>query len=61
MLPLARAPLYGRRIVICDYNALLVSVTLTSVLDGMPANVPTLAESFTADQLLMAVEGLLAN
>jgi len=121
VLPLARAPFYGRRIVICDYNALLVSVTGllrmsgycvfqaydagaarelcrelpniellilsttgigtdapslvrairgvhpslpvlhigTLVLDGMPADVPTLAESFTADQLLMAVEGLL--
>jgi DNA-binding response OmpR family regulator len=116
----ARAP-QGRRIVICDYNALLLSVTgllrmsgycvfqaydgaaareLCSqlpriellilnttgtgmdtptlvrqirqqhpdllalhigpkVLDGMPANVPTLAETFTADQLLMAVDALL--
>jgi hypothetical protein len=24
---LARAPFYGRRIVICDYNALLISIT----------------------------------
>ena len=31
----------------------------TSALDGMPADVPTLAESFTSDQLLMAVEALL--
>jgi response regulator RpfG family c-di-GMP phosphodiesterase len=121
VLPPARAPFYGRRIVICDYNALLISVTGllrmsgycvfqaydaaaarelcselpniellilnttgtgtdtpslvrsirgvhpklsvlhigTSVLDGMPADVPTLAESFTADQLLAAVNGLL--
>jgi hypothetical protein len=29
-----------------------------SALDGMPANVPTLAESFTADQLLMSVGAL---
>jgi DNA-binding response OmpR family regulator len=112
----------GRRIVICDYNALLLSVTGllrmsgycvfqaydaqaarelclqlpnigllvlnttgtgtdtptlvrdirenhpslpvlhigTSTLDGMPANVPTLAESFTAGQLLLAVEALLS-
>jgi hypothetical protein len=27
VLPLPRAPFYGRRIVICDYNALLISVT----------------------------------
>jgi response regulator RpfG family c-di-GMP phosphodiesterase len=121
VLPLARVPFYGRRIVICDYNALLISVTGllrmsgycvfqaydagaarelcralpniellilnttgtgtdtpslvrairevnpnlavlhigTSVLDGMPADVPTLAESFSADQLLMAVKALL--
>lgn len=113
--------LEGRRIVICDYNALLLSVTGllrmsgyrvfqahdglaarelchelpniellvlnttgtgedtpslvglirqehpdlpvlhigASSLPGMPANVPTLAESFTADQLLAAVRGLL--
>lgn len=113
--------LKGRRIVICDYNALLLSVTGllrmsgyrvfqahdglaarelchelpeiellvlnttgtgedtpslvglirqehpdlpvlhigTSSLPGMPANVPTLAESFTSDQLLAAVRGLL--
>jgi hypothetical protein len=31
----------------------------TSSLAGMPANVPTLAESFTSDQLLTAVRGLL--
>lgn len=111
----------GRRIVICDYNALLLSVTGllrmsgycvfqaydaqaarelcrelpdigllvlnttgtgtdtptlvrdirenhpdlpvlhigSSALDGMPTNVPTLAESFTADQLLLAVELLM--
>jgi CheY-like chemotaxis protein len=30
-----------------------------SALDGMPADVPTLAESFTADQLLMAVGALM--
>jgi DNA-binding response OmpR family regulator len=30
-----------------------------NVLDGMPANVPTLAETFTADQLLVAVDALL--
>jgi CheY-like chemotaxis protein len=110
----------GRRIVICDYNALLLSVTGllrmsgycvfqaydalaahelclelpdisllvlnttgtgtdtptlvrvirekrpdlpvlhigSSALDGMPANVPTLAESFTADDLLSAVRAL---
>lgn len=121
MEPLARAPFFGRRIVICDYNALLISVTGllrmsgycvfqaydaraarelcfelpniellilnttgtgtdtpslvreirldhpglpvlhigTSVLDGMPADVPTLAETFTADQLLMSVDALL--
>jgi DNA-binding NtrC family response regulator len=114
-------PLDGRRIVICDYNALLLSVTGllrmsgyrvfqahdglaarelchelpniellvlnttgtgedtpslvglvrrehpdlpilhigTSSLPGMPSNVPTLAESFTSDQLLAAVRGLL--
>jgi DNA-binding response OmpR family regulator len=113
----------GRRIVICDYNALLLSVTGllrmsgycvfqaynaaaarelcsqlpdigllvlnttgtgtdtptlvreirakkpclpvlhigASALDGMPADVPTLAESFTAGQLLTAVEALLEN
>lgn len=113
--------LKGRRIVICDYNALLLSVTGllrmsgyrvfqahdglaarelchelpniellvlnttgtgedtpslvglirrehpdlpilhigTSSLAGMPANVPTLAESFTSDQVLTAVRGLL--
>ena len=121
MLPLARAPFYGRRIVICDYNALLISVTGllrmsgycvfqaydgraarelcrelpniellilntsgtgtdtpslvrdiraqhgdlpvlhigTSALKGMPSNVPTLAETFSADQLLLAVRELL--
>jgi DNA-binding response OmpR family regulator len=31
-----------------------------SALEGIPANVPTLAESFTASQLLMAVETLLS-
>jgi hypothetical protein len=31
----------------------------SSALDGMPTNVPTLAESFTADQLLLAVELLM--
>lgn len=113
----------GRRIVICDYNALLLSVTGllrmsgycvfqaydaeaarelcfqlpdisllvlnttgtgtdtptlvrqirvnhpnlpvlhigASALDGMPADVPTLAESFTAGQLLTAVEALLSQ
>ena len=118
---LDRSPSHGRRIVICDYNALLLSVTGllrmsgycvfqaynalaarelclelpeisllvlnttgtgadtptlvrqirvdrpnlpvlhigTSALDGMPADVPTLSESFTADQLLAAVEALL--
>jgi DNA-binding response OmpR family regulator len=30
-----------------------------STLAGMPADVPTLAESFTADQLLMTVDALL--
>jgi hypothetical protein len=30
-----------------------------STLDGMPADVPTLAETFTADQLLAAVGGLM--
>ena len=120
MLP-ARDPHSGRRIVICDYNALLISVTGllrmsgycvfqaydaqaarelcrelpniellilnttgtgtdtptlvreirgqhpdlpvlhigTSTLAGMPDDVPTLAESFTADQLLGAVDELL--
>ena len=118
---LARAPFYGRRIVICDYNALLISITGLlrmsgycvfqaydgraarelchglpnielvilnttgtgedspglvrdlrqehanlavlhvgpSVLKGMPDNVPTLVETFTADQLLSAVDNLL--
>jgi DNA-binding response OmpR family regulator len=113
--------LKGRRIVICDYNALLLSVTGllrmsgyrvfqahdglaarelchelpniellvlnttgagedtpslvglirqehpdlavlhigASSLPGMPANVPTLAESFSSDQLLATVRGLL--
>ncbi len=113
--------LQGRRIVICDYNALLLSVTGllrmsgyrvfqahdglaarelchelpriallvlnttgtgedtpsliglirrehpdlpilhigASPLAGMPADVPTLAESFTSDQLLTAVRGLM--
>jgi DNA-binding NtrC family response regulator len=113
----------GRRIVICDYNALLISVTGllrmsgycvfqayddraarelchelpniellilntigtgtdtptlvreirgrhpdlpvlhigTSALPGMPADVPTLAESFTADQLLGAVADLMPD
>ena len=124
MLPavLDRPLTQGRRIVICDYNALLLSVTGllrmsgycvfqaydalaarelclqlpeisllvlnttgtgtdtptlvrqirvdhpklpalhigTSAVDGMPADVPTLAESFTADQLLTAVEALLS-
>lgn len=121
MQPLARAPFHGRRIVICDYNALLISVTGllrmsgycvfqaydapaarelcrelpniellilnttgtgtdtpslvreirvglpnlpvlhigTSALEGMPVNVPTLAETFTADQLLMSVNALM--
>lgn len=121
MLPLARAPFYGLRIVICDYNALLISVTGllrmsgycvfqaydahaarelcrelpnisllilntvgagtdtpslvreirthhpglpvlhigSSPLEGMPADVPTLAETFTADQLLATVATLL--
>ena len=117
---LDRSPFFGRRIVICDYNVLLISVTGllrmsgycvfqaydaraarelclelpniellilntmgtgtdtptlvreirldcpglpvlhigTSVLPGMPADVPTLAETFTADQLLMSVDAL---
>ena len=116
-----RTPFFGRRIVICDYNALLISVTGllrmsgycvfqaydaraarelclelsniellilntlgtgtdtpslvreirldhpglpvlhigTSGLDGMPDDVPTLAENFSAYQLLMSVEALL--
>lgn len=120
MQPPARAPFYGRRIVICDYNALLISVTGllrmsgycvfqaydaraarelcrelpniellilntsgtgtdspslvreireqhaglpvlhigTSALEQMPADVPTLAETFTANQLLTAVAAL---
>jgi DNA-binding response OmpR family regulator len=119
--PLARAPFHGRRIVICDYNALLASVTGLlrmsgycvfqaydgraahelcrelpniellilnttgtgtdtpslvrevrgqhpnlpvlhigqSALAGLPADVPTLAETFTADQLLEMVRVLL--
>ena len=119
---LDRSPTQGRRIVICDYNALLLSVTGllrmsgycvfqaydalaarelcqqlpeisllvlnttgtgtntptlvrqirvnhpdlpvlhigASAVDGMPADVPTLAESFTADELLAAVEALLS-
>jgi response regulator RpfG family c-di-GMP phosphodiesterase len=124
VLPLANDPSSeGRRIVICDYNALLLSVTGllrmsgyrvfqahdglaarelchelpnigllvlnttgtgedtpslvglirrehpdlpilhigTSSLAGMPSNVPTLAESFTADQLLRTVESLMAK
>ena len=32
-----------------------------SALDGMPADVPTLAESFTAGQLLTAVEALVSQ
>lgn len=122
MLPPAHAlEIKGRRIVICDYNALLLSVTGLlrmsgfvvfqaydaqaacelcaelpniellilnttgtgtdspslvreirqklpnlpalhigpSALKGMPANVPTLDESFTAEELLAAVRGLL--
>jgi DNA-binding NtrC family response regulator len=120
VLPLPRAPFYGRRIVICDHNALLISVTGllrmsgycvfqaydgraarelcrelpniellvlnttgtgtdtprlvqeireqhpklpvlhigASALAGMPADVPTFAETFTAEQLLTAVEAL---
>jgi DNA-binding response OmpR family regulator len=123
VFPPARAPVYGRRIVICDYNALLISVTGllrmsgycvfqaydagaarelcrelpniellilnttgtgtdtpslvrqirgvhprlsvlhigASALDGMPADVPTLTESFSADQLLAAVSALLPS
>jgi len=120
----ARAPASkGSRIVICDYNALLLSVTGllrmsgycvfqaydaraarelcrelpdigllvlnttgtgtdtpslvrdirkkqpnlpvlhigTSALEGMPADIPTIAESFTADQLLLAVEALMSR
>jgi CheY-like chemotaxis protein len=119
--PEAAAAPQGRRIVICDYNALLLSVTGLlrmsgycvfqaydaaaarelcrrlpriellilnttgtgtdtptlvreirqeypdlpvlhigkGIPEGMPANVPTLAETFTADQLLMAVDALL--
>jgi hypothetical protein len=121
VLPPARDPFWGRRIVICDYNLLLLSVTGllrmsgycvfqaydaraarelcrelpdiglfilnttgtgtdtpslvrdirlqhpglpvlhigNSTLDGMPADVPTLSESFTSDQLLVAVSGLM--
>jgi DNA-binding NtrC family response regulator len=122
VLPPARAPVSkGSRIVICDYNALLLSVTGllrmsgycvfqaydaqaarelcrelpdigllvlnttgtgtdspslvrdiraknpnlpvlhigTSALEGMPADVPTIAESFTAAQLLLAVDTLM--
>ena len=122
MSPPRRAPSSkGSRIVICDYNALLLSVTGllrmsgycvfqaydaqaarelcrelpdigllvlnttgtgtdtpslvrdirekhpdlpvlhigVSTLEGMPANVPTLAESFTADELLLAVDALM--
>jgi hypothetical protein len=120
MLPPARDPFWGRRIVICDYNLLLLSVTGllrmsgycvfqaydaqaarelcrelpniellilnttgsgadtptlvreirethpslpvlhigNSTLVGLPTDVPTLAESFTADQLLMTVDAL---
>jgi DNA-binding response OmpR family regulator len=119
--PPARTPFFGRRIVICDYNALLISVTGllrmsgycvfqaydaraarelchelpniellilnttgtgtdtpslvrdirerrpnlavlhigTEALEGMPADVPTLAETFSADQLLRSVDALL--
>ena len=121
MQPPARSPFFGRRIVICDYNALLTSVTGllrmsgycvfqaydaraarelchelpniellilnttgtgtdtpslvhdirgrlpnlavlhigTEALEGMPADVPTLAETFSAEQLLMSVDALL--
>jgi DNA-binding response OmpR family regulator len=121
VLPPALDAFHGRRIVICDYNALLLSVTGLlrmsgycvfqaydaqaarelcfqlpniellilnttgtgtdtpslvrdirrdhpnlaalhigqSELVGMPANVPTLTESFRADQLLACVEALL--
>lgn len=124
MSPPARAPTSkGNRIVICDYNALLLSVTGllrmsgycvfqaydaqaarelcrelpdigllvlnttgtgtdspslvrdirkkhpnlpvlhigASALEGMPANVPTIAESFTADELLLAVDALMTR
>lgn len=123
MLSPARDPFCGRRIVICDYNALLISVTGllrmsgycvfqaydaraalelchelpniellilnttgtgtdtptlvreirgqhpdlpvlhigTSALPGMPADVPTLAESFNPDQLLGAVAELMPD
>ncbi len=118
-----RSPSQGLRIVICDYNALLMSVTGllrmsgycvfqaydalaarelclqlsdiallvlnttgsgtdtptligqvrvkhpdlpvlhigTATVEGMPDNVPTLAETFTAGQLLVAVERLVAE
>jgi DNA-binding NtrC family response regulator len=121
MLPPARDPFWGRRIVICDYNLLLLSVTGllrmsgycvfqaydaraarelcrelpdigllilnttgtgtdtpslvrdirlqhpglpvlhigNSTLPGMPADVPTLAETFTAEQILAAVGRLM--
>ena len=121
MLSPAGDPFFGRRIVICDYNALLISVTGllrmsgycvfqaydaraarelchelpnidllilnttgtgtdtptlvreirgqhpnlpvlhigTSTLQGMPADVPTLGESFNPDQLLAAVGELM--
>jgi CheY-like chemotaxis protein len=121
VLPPARPAFDGHRIVICDYNALLISVTGllrmsgycvfqaydgqaarelcrelpdidmlilntlgtgtdtpshvrdireqhpnlpvlhigASPLEGLPADVPTLAETFTADQLLMTVGELL--
>ena len=121
MLPTRSPVLPGQRIVICDYNALLLSVTgllrmsgycvfqaydaqaalelcddLPNIelfilnttgtgmdtptlvrgirekhphlpalhigpsgVEGMPADVPSLAESFTADQLLAAVDALL--
>jgi DNA-binding response OmpR family regulator len=120
VLASTRAPFHGRRIVICDYNALLISVTGLlrmsgycvfqaydaqaarelcrelpniallilnttgtgtdtpslvreirqqdpslpvlhigiSALAGLPSDVPTLAETFTADQLLASVGAL---
>jgi DNA-binding response OmpR family regulator len=42
-----------------DEPALAVLHIGNWTLDGMPAGVPTLAESFTADQLLMTVDALL--
>ena len=118
-----RSPLYGRRVIVCDYNALLASVTGllrmsgccvfqayddaavrelcrelpniellvlnttgtgtdtaslvreiralhhdlpvlhigTSSLPGLPADVPTLSETFNSEQLLLTVNQLVSN